>query len=71
LAAIGLVGKILEIVTDKKLTGTTDRRITYGYLEETRHFISYILNDETPLTNFTDAAKMMDLVERIERFAVT
>jgi hypothetical protein len=71
LAAIGLVGKILEIVTDKKLTGTTDRRITHGYLEETRHFISCILNDETPLTNLTDAAKMMDLVERIERFAVT
>jgi len=70
-AEIHRQGEILEIVTDKKLTGTTDRRITYGYLDETRHFISCILNDETPLTNFTDAARTMDLVERIERFAVT
>jgi predicted dehydrogenase len=69
-AEIHRQGEILEIVTDKKLTGTTDRRITYGYLDETRHFISCILNDETPLTNFTDAARTMDLVERIERFAI-
>jgi predicted dehydrogenase len=69
-AEIHRQGEGIEIVTDEQLTGTTDRRITYGYLEETRHFISCILNDEMPLTNFTDAAKTMDLVERIERFAI-
>jgi len=69
-AEIHRQGEGIEIVTDRQLTGTTDRRITYGYLEETLHFISCILNNETPLTNLTDAAKTMDLVERIERFAV-
>lgn len=60
----------VETVTGEQLTGSTDNRITYGYLEENRHFIACILNDEQPLTNFTDAAKTMDLVERIERFGV-
>jgi len=56
-------------VTDRQLTGTTDPRITYGYQEETRHFLACILHNQTPLTNFTDAAKTMELVERIEGFA--
>ncbi len=68
-AEIHCQGKDIEVVTDEQLTGTTDRRMTYGYFEETRHFISCILRDELPLTNFTDAARTMDLVERIERFA--
>lgn len=58
-----------ETVTDRQLTGTTDPRITYGYQEETRHFLACILHNQTPLTNFTDAAKTMELVERIEGFA--
>ncbi len=69
-AEIHLQGSDVEIVTDDQLTGTTDRRITYGYFEETRHFITCILQNELPLTNFTDAARTMDLVERIEGFAL-
>lgn len=60
----------METVTGEQLTGSTDMRITYGYLDETRHFIACILQDEQPLTNFTDAAKTMALVERIERFGI-
>ena len=58
----------VEAVTGEQLTGSTDLRITYGYLDENRHFIACILSDQTPLTNFTDAAKTMELVERIEAF---
>lgn len=68
-AEIHRQGESVEVITDEQLTGTTDRRITYGYLEETRHFISCIINDQIPLTNFTDAARTMDLIERIESFA--
>lgn len=69
-AEIHRQGEGIEVVTDEQLTGTTDRRITYGYFDETKHFITCILRDEEPLTNFVDAARTMDLVERIERFAV-
>ena len=58
----------VETVTGEQLTGSINPRITYGYLDENRHFIACILNDQTPLTNFTDAAKTMELVERIEAF---
>ena len=58
----------VETVTGEQLTGSTAPRITYGYLDENRHFIACILNDQMPLTNFTDAAKTMELVERIEAF---
>lgn len=69
-AEIHRQGEPIETVTDQQLTGTTDRRITYGYRDETLHFLSCIRNNETPLTNFTDAARTMDLVERIEKFGV-
>ncbi|MCS7192146.1 MAG: Gfo/Idh/MocA family oxidoreductase [Armatimonadetes bacterium] len=69
-AEIHRQGADIEIVTDEQLVKTTDRRITYGYFEESRHFINCILQDELPITNFTDAAKTMDLVERIEKFAL-
>lgn len=70
LSEIHRQGEEIEVVTDERLTGTTDRRITYGYRDETLHFINCIVKDETPLTNFSDAARTMDLVERIECFAV-
>ncbi|MEM1544645.1 MAG: hypothetical protein QW795_08185, partial [Candidatus Bathyarchaeia archaeon] len=69
-AEIHRQGLEVEVVTDEQLTGTTDRRMTYGYFEENRHFITCILRDELPLTNFTDAAKTMELVDRIEKFAL-
>lgn len=69
-AEIHRQGESMETVTGEQLTGSTASRITYGYLDENRHFIACILNDEQPLTNFTDAAKTMDLVERIKRFGL-
>ncbi len=69
-AEIHQQGAAVEVVTDEQLTSSTDRRITYGYRDESRHFLECILHDKTPLTNFTDAARTMELVERIEQFAI-
>jgi virulence factor len=59
-------GRPVEIVTGEGLTGTADSRITYGYQAENAHFLDCILEDRLPRTNFGDAVKTMELVDRIE-----
>jgi predicted dehydrogenase len=54
------------VLTDQELTGSTDPRITYGYRDETLHFLTCIQDDRLPRTHFGDAAKTMELVDRIE-----
>jgi len=46
--------------------GCRDFHVVYGYLQENRHFIDCIKNDEIPETNFKDAVETMKLVERIK-----
>ncbi|MEM3792864.1 MAG: Gfo/Idh/MocA family oxidoreductase [Candidatus Bathyarchaeia archaeon] len=46
--------------------GCRDFHVVYGYLQENRHFIDCIKNDEMPETNFKDAVETMKLVERIK-----
>lgn len=55
--------------TLKNLTlvgGCRDFHVTYGFLQENRHFIDCIKKDEEPETNFKDALKTMKLVEHIK-----
>lgn len=46
--------------------GCKDFHVTYGFLQENRHFIDCIRNDEEPETNFEDAVKTMKLIEYIK-----
>ena len=66
-AEIWRAGEGETVVTDEQLTGHTEARKTYGYQAETDHFIDCILHDQEPRTNFADAVKTMQLVDRIER----
>lgn len=55
-----------EVLRNLDLTGgCRDFHVLYGYLQENRHFIDCVKRDEEPETNFEDAAKTMELVERI------
>ncbi|MCS7224647.1 MAG: Gfo/Idh/MocA family oxidoreductase [Armatimonadetes bacterium] len=57
-----------QVVKGSELTGTDDTRITYGYRDENFHFLECIVRDQMPMTHFADAARTMELVERIESF---
>ena len=48
------------------LAGTDAFHATYGYLQETRHFLQCIHEGRQPDTNFPDAAKTMELCEAID-----
>lgn len=45
--------------------GSHERFVYYGYYQENRHFIDCVRSGKEPETNFGDAAKTMELVERI------
>lgn len=56
----------MEVIRNLDLTGgIRDFHVTYGFLQENRHFIDCIKNDLEPETNFEDAVKTMRLVELI------
>jgi predicted dehydrogenase len=54
------------ILEGAKLVGRDDFHATYGYLQETRHFLSCIRDGKQPATNFADALKTMQLCEAVE-----
>ena len=55
-----------EILKNLDLVGgCKDFYVTYGFLQENRHFIDCIKKDEIPETNFEDALKTMELIKRI------
>jgi predicted dehydrogenase len=45
--------------------GSTDEFVKLGFFDESRHFMDCIKNGEQPKTNFADAVKTMELVDRI------
>ncbi len=56
----------VEIIKNLDLVnGCRDFHVLYGYYQEDRHFIDCIKEDKEPETNFRDAVKTMELVERI------
>ncbi|MCS7113329.1 MAG: Gfo/Idh/MocA family oxidoreductase [Nitrososphaerota archaeon] len=55
-----------EVIRNLDLVGgSRDFHITYGFLQEDRHFIDCIKNDMEPETSLDDAVKTMELVELI------
>jgi virulence factor len=54
------------VLTDEQLVGSREARLTYGYREETRHFLGCIRAGRLPRTHFGDAVRTMELVDRIE-----
>ncbi len=58
------------IIGTQEAAGSNDRVVYYGFYAENRHFIDCVKEGKQPETNFEDAAKTMELVERIYRAAV-
>ena len=57
-------GQILDV---REVAESTENRKFYGFTGESRHFIDCIKMGQMPDTNFADALKTMQLVERIYR----
>ncbi|MEM2739690.1 MAG: Gfo/Idh/MocA family oxidoreductase [Candidatus Bathyarchaeia archaeon] len=56
----------MEVIRNLDLVGgVRDFHVTYGFLQENRHFIDCIKMDLEPETNFEDAVKTMKFIERI------
>lgn len=64
-------GLILEnskvtTIDTKEIAGSTANYKYYGFFAQSRHFIDCIKEGREPLTNFEDAAKTMELVDRLK-----
>lgn len=55
----------IATITATEAAGSQDRVKYYGFYDENRHFIDCIKEDRDPETNFEDAAKTMELINRI------
>jgi predicted dehydrogenase len=56
-----------EVVTDVELTGSADRRISYGYVDEMRHFVDVILKKREPEVTLRDTIPVMDLLDAVRK----
>ena len=54
----------------QEAAGSEDHRKTYGFYQENRHFVDCLREDREPMTNLADAAKTMQLVDRIHASAI-
>jgi len=55
------------ILEGKGLAGSSEPRLTYGYLEENRHFISCIKQGKDSDSSLEEAVETMRLVEKIDK----
>ncbi|MEM1990380.1 MAG: Gfo/Idh/MocA family oxidoreductase [Candidatus Bathyarchaeia archaeon] len=55
----------IATITAAEAAGSQDRVKYYGFYDENRHFIDRIKEDKEPETNFEDAAKTMELINKI------
>jgi virulence factor len=55
------------ILKAREIAGSSENHKYYGFYGESRHFIDCIKKDKMPETNFADAFKTMELVNRIYR----
>jgi virulence factor len=53
------------ILRGEELAGTADPRLTYGYADETQHFLACVQSGAIPETSLADAVLTMRLVETI------
>jgi predicted dehydrogenase len=54
--------------TDMELTGSRDPRISYGYVQESQHFVDVILGRREPEVTLRDAVGVMEIVEQIRKY---
>lgn len=54
-----------QLLKTQEVAGSSDNYKYYGFYGENRHFIDCIKNKQMPDTNFADALKTMQLVQRI------
>ena len=54
-----------EVFTPQEVAGSDDNRIFYGFFHQSRHFVDCIQKGQESETCFRDAAKTMELVDRI------
>ena len=57
-------------ISAQDAAGSEDHHKTYGFYQENRHFVDCIKKDMEPMTNLGDAAKTMQLVDRIHASAI-
>ena len=57
------------ILEGKGLAGSNEPRLTYGYLEENRHFIDCVKLGKDSDSSLQEAIKTMRLVERINKLS--
>lgn len=56
-----------EVLSGPQLAGSEAFHHTYGFFQESRHFIECIKEDRTPDTNFDYGVRLMALLEEIDR----
>jgi len=56
-----------EIITDVDMVGTTDRNISYGYLQSFQHFVDVIKGKRKPEVTLREIIPVMDLVDTIRK----
>ncbi len=66
-AEIYIEGGEAEVVTTIDATGNDLRHHTYGFFNQSRHFVDCIRDNVEPETCFADATKTMELADRIYR----
>ena len=58
-----------ETLTDFGMVGTTDRNISYGYIQEFRHFVEVVQKKRKPEITMREIIPVMDLVDVIRKAA--
>lgn len=59
------------LLEGQKLAGSSERHRTYGFFNESRHFIDCLKGDKQPDTSLDDAVKTMELIQAIEKENLT
>jgi virulence factor len=58
-------GAVEEVLDTREVAGSTDFRAYYGFTAESRHFVDCVKAGSLPLTHLGDAARSMELVDRV------
>jgi predicted dehydrogenase len=56
--------------TTIEIAGSNASNKSYGFFQESRHFVDCLHSGQPPLTNFADGVKTMELADMIMKFAI-
>lgn len=60
-----------EVLRSPELVGSREFHKCYGYYQENRHFIDCVKEEKEPENNLADAAKTMQLIDRIRESTIS